>query len=152
MTKQSSKSAFETGEDLLPFSSAEVAAAKRKALLVGGATMAVVGVSVCFASMLATWASALIFLALLASIFLIVFWIAEGFDAFKLAKPLSGEGCLRLQQLVDSHPEIAGLVEHVRKSGRQVSWGDLWRANAWLYEQGLAEQERARKRLNGVAS
>ncbi len=152
MTQQPSQNEFEKGEVLLPFSSEEVAAAQRKAVLVGAASLAVIGASISFASMLATWASALTFLALVASIFLIIFLIAEGVDAFKLTKPLSGEGCLRLQQLADSHPEIAGLVVHVRKSGRQVSWGDLWRANAWLYEQGLAEQERARKSLNGVAS
>jgi hypothetical protein len=152
MTKKPSKSAFETGDVLLPFSLAEVAAAQRKALLVGGATLAVIGVSVCFATVLTAWASALTFLAIMASICLFLFWITEGVDAFKMAKPLSGEGCLRLQRLVDTHPEIAGFVVRVRESGRQISWGDLWRANAWLYEQGLAEQERARRSLNGAAN
>lgn len=151
MTKQPSNT-VENLEVLLPISSVEIETAQRKALVVGGSALAVIVASIICANVLAAWASSLTFLALLASIYLFMFWVTEGVDAFKLAKPLSGRACRRLLRLVDSHPEIAGLVAHVRESGRQVSWGDLWRANSWLYEQALAEQDRARRCLNGVSS
>lgn len=151
MAKQPSLNDPEKVGMLLPISSEEVAVAQRKSIIAGGITLALIGVSISCANMFTAWAVPLNIVTLLASMYLLLFWIFEGGDAFKLTKPLSGTACLRLQRLVDSHPEIAGLVAHVRESGRQVSWGDLWQANAWLHEQAIAEQERARRSLNGVA-
>lgn len=151
MAKQPSLNDPEKVGMLLPISSEEVAVAQRKSIIAGGITLALIGVSISCANMFTAWAVPLNIVTLLASMYLLLFWIFEGGDAFKLTKPLPGTACLRLQRLVDSHPEIAGLVAHVRESGRQVSWGDLWQANAWLHEQAIAEQERARRSLNGVA-
>lgn len=134
---------------LEPVTSIEILRAKRRALKVAGMTLALILAAVGCVNLLPEWRAAFSTVVFLACIYLFIFWQCDGADAFKLDKPLKGEACLRMRSLAEHDPAIANLVLRVRECGREIAWADLWQANAWVYKQKRAEQERARLELNG---